>query len=66
MLWVHEIVEGQMRENAEQLAADGHDSDAVNALITEWKADAERHIKTMVAELERVMSEPDAPSHAVN
>jgi hypothetical protein len=66
MLWVHEIVEGQMRENAEQLAADGYDADAVNRLIAEWKADAEHHITAMVGELERVMSDPDAPSHAIN
>jgi hypothetical protein len=66
MAWLRHVVENQMRENAERMAADGYDTDVVNGLIAEWKADAERHIKTMVSELERVMSEPDAPSHAIN
>ena len=40
--------------------------DEVDEFVEQWTEDAERHNKRIAHEIERMLSEPDAPSHALN
>ena len=45
------------------MMADGWTQEEIDAQLALWNADAERCHKEVLTQLERIMSEPDAPSH---
>jgi len=64
--WLDGVAQEHARLNAERMLADGCDPNEVNEFVAQWTADAERQNQAIAAEIERVVSEPDAPSHALN
>ena len=61
--WLTSTFNERMRKNAEDMLADGWTQEEVDAQLAAWNADGERCNRVVLAEVERIVSDPHAPTH---
>jgi hypothetical protein len=64
--WLCGIADERMRQNVQAMKADGWTDDEIAQAMPAMIEQAERARLEALTQLERIMLEPDAPSHSVN